>query len=288
MAISNQIKILKENWLIIIGLVVIILIVNSGSEILSLSKTYGSLPSMAVDSGMSYAEGVSSQRYMGEDFAPESDERKITRTVSSSIEVKRGKFETASISLKNYISKSEGILINENINSVGEGISKRKTGSYSIKIPVEQYEDFIFKVKNLGEVQNFNDNLLDITSDYLNTEESIELEKARLKRYEELFQSSKSIEEKLSLTDRIFQQERTIKYLEDSLERKEQKIEYVTVYLNINEKQSSFIGISIVNIGKIAKSFMNSLNNIIILIAWLIPWIIVVFLGKIIWKRFKK
>ncbi|MBU4070426.1 MAG: DUF4349 domain-containing protein [Nanoarchaeota archaeon] len=146
MAISNQIKTLKENWLIIVGLIVIILIVNSGSEILSLSTTYGGLPSVGVDYSMGYAESVSSQRYIGEDFAPESDERKITRTVSSSIEVKRGKFETSQNNLKDFIAESSGIVINEGVNVVGDGLSKRKTGSYSIKIPVEQYEDFIFKV----------------------------------------------------------------------------------------------------------------------------------------------
>ena len=283
MAISKQIKTIKENWLIILGLFVIILIINSGADLVNISKSVGY-------GGATYNEeqGIVSSDYFGNNFEPEVTERIFVKTVSSSLEIKRGRFDSAIILLKNQISDAEGLVLNENINSIGEGITKRRIGYYSIRIPEDEYPSFISDVKTLGKVESFSENLEDITGAYISLSDTLELEKEKLERYEQLYKESSSLEDKLSLTDRIFQQERTIKYLEELIENKGQQIEYVTVTVSLNEKQSSLIGISFVTLGAILKNFINSLNKLILLVVWILPWALIILIGRIIWKAVKK
>lgn len=286
MDVKNQFKRVKENWLIVVGLIVIILILNN-FNVSNISNPYTN----SFEKGefqIGYGEEVASYRAPDMDFAPDVEERIVTKTVSASLEIERGDFDMISSSLKNHISKAEGIIINENINSYGEGITKRKIGYYSIRVPENKYDSFILKAKSLGEIESFNENSEDITGDYIKLEDRIKLEKQRLERYEGLFESAKTTEEKISLTDRIFNQERTIKYLEDSLKNQNLRIEYINVYLTLNEEESKFVNISIAGLGEIIRSFVNSLNKLIILIVWVIPWIIIFFIGKYLFKVIKK
>jgi len=289
MVISNQIKTLKENWLIVLGIIVIIFALNSFS-VPNLLQTYGNLGGVyergaATDSKVS---SMVSPDFGGGDFAPEVSDRKIVKSVSASFEIERGDFETASDSLKEYVSNVGGVILDENANSYGEGLSKRMAGYYSIRVEESSYDSFISKVKELGEVESFYENTQDITGSYLALEDRIKLEKERLDRYKELLGSAKSTDEKISLTDRIFEQERTIKMLEDSLERQDQRIEYVTVSITLNEKSSSFINISLVGLGELVRSFMNSLNSVVTLIFWVIPWLVLIFILRIVWGWFKR
>jgi len=288
LTISNQVKTLKEIWLIIIGLIVIVLVLNGGLDGFNDYGFSDGLKSISSDYDIGGEIGVVSQRYYEDGFAPESFERKVTKTASSSVEVKRGEFKSSSDSLKDYILDAEGILISENVNSIGEGMNKRMTSYYSVRVSEDKYESFILDVKSLGEVESFNENVEDIIGDYIDLSYRIEFEKNRLEKYEGLFDEADSIGEKLSLTDRIFQQERTIKYLEDALDRKDLKIEYVSVNINLNEKSSGFVGVSIVTFSRIVKSFVDSFNQLVLLVVWIIPWVLLIFLGKIVWKFFKR
>ena len=103
MAVKDQIKKLKDNWLLIV--IVLVLFVGmsyfSGNTFSSVatsvggySKGYGA-PMMEMDYAMvesaSYRGGV----YMDQDFAPEIEERVITKSASMSTEVERGEFNDA-------------------------------------------------------------------------------------------------------------------------------------------------------------------------------------------------
>jgi len=290
MAISNQVKTLKENWLIVLGVLVIIFALNSFS-VPNLLQTHGNSNGGIYERGLAEDSKVSSMvspDFGYGDFAPNVEDRKIVKSVSASFEIERGDFDVASDSLKGYISDADGILIDENVNSYGEGFEKTKIGYYSVRLEGSKYDSFISNVKGLGEVQSFYENSQDITGNYLALEERLQLEKERLDRYKELLGTAKSTDEKILLTDRIFEQEKTIKLLEDSLERQDQRIEYVTVSITLNEEASGFVNISLVGLGELARSFVNSLNSVVTLIFWVIPWLVLIFILKVVWKYLKR
>jgi hypothetical protein len=282
MTLKDQLETVKKNWLIILAILVIIFVINGafdsiGSPMpLSFNKAYGG----AADSDMAYAEssrgsiGIYPPIYGGDDFAPEEEERKITKSASLSTEVERSDFEDKQARLKASINTYEAILLNENVYTYGDDFDEYKVGSYSIRVETENYAALLDELKSFGEVTSFSENADDITGQYISTEKELEAERARLERYKEILAESSSTEEKLNIADRIFDQERRIKYLEDALLNQDKRIEYTSIYFTLQEEQSDFAGIAFTKFGELIRSLVNSLNSLLNLIFVLIPYAI--------------
>ena len=101
-----------------------------------------------------------------------------------------------------------------------------------------------------------------------------------------MLDEANNINDKIQLTNLIFDQERTVKYLEDSLSNINQDVQYSTIQMTITEKQSEYKDILFIKTSEIVKSFVNSLNNLIRIIFVLIPWIAIIGLIYFIFKRY--
>jgi hypothetical protein len=291
MGISEQLSKLKENWLLIVILLVVVVFLSGGSGVM---RDIGGAKMYAAESmAMDAAYGGAARSYMpspgyGEDFAPEVDERIITKTASMSAEVERGEFKQAENQLKGIVAGADGYLLNENANQVGEGWTAYYRGSYSIKVPVLEYDRVVSELKLIGEVKSFNENAQDITGSYVSVEDQLEVERGRLERYEAMMDETENVEEKLQLTDRIYNQERTIKYLEDRLEGMDKRVDYATVSVSLTEEQSSYVNVQLVKLGQLVRSLVNSFNNLLTLVFWALPWLVALFLIRVIWKIVKR
>jgi hypothetical protein len=89
-----------------------------------------------------------------------------------------------------------------------------------------------------------------------------------------MYNSAEKISDKIELNDRIFNQERTIKYLEDSLKNMDQRVDYSTINLNISEKYS-YSNIALVKLSDLVRSFVNSVNALLKFLFVIIPFAIV-------------
>ena len=292
MTIKDQLNKVKENWLIL-AVVVVLFLFMSGGNLFSIKSLGGGMDSVMKESAM-YAPSVDLAYSRGGiypvngDFAPETEERKITKTASMTNEVERGDFWDAESKLEAIIKSSDSYLLNQNVNKYGTNRKSYYQGSYQIKVDTEKYDSIIGQLKNIGEVKSFNENTVDITGAYTKTETEIEVEKARLKRYEEMYDEAKDVSDKIELNDRIFNQERTIKYMEDSLKNMDQRIDYSTVYVTITEKQSEYYNIALVKISEIVKSIVISFNSLIKTLFIILPWAIALWVIRVIFKAVKK
>ncbi len=290
MSMKKQLATIKNNWLIIVLFFILILVLNTGnmgnlsSSLSSVSKGIGGA---RYDSDMAYTE--SSAPYISnQDFAPEEEERKITKTANIRTEIERGKFQTAEQTLKNIVSSSDSFILNENVNKYGTGRGEYLQGSYYIKVETTKYDSVISQLKNIGEITYFSENAQDITGQYTNTEINLDLEKARLERYVEMYEEAKDIDDKITLNDRIFSQERTIKYLEDYLENMDKRIEYSTVYFTMTEERSEYANIAMVKVSELVNDFVSSINSLLIFIFKIIPWAVIILIAVFVWKKKKK
>ena len=277
MALKNQINKIKDNWLLI---VLVILILGAGSFInpgtlvsksLSFDQSYGGYDTVSAESARSY--GIPSPMY-DEDFAPEAEERIKTKNSRLSTETERGAFYEADAILRSIVKSSDSFLLDENIQKVGPKDHKYMTGSYSIKVDSTKYDSVIKQLKEIGEIQSFNENVDDITGQYTNAELNLELEKERLERYRALYEEAKDVEDKIKLNDKIFNQERTVKYLEDWIKNLDQRVTYSTIYVTISEKQSEYVNVALVKISELVKSLVNSFNSFVTLLFVVVPWAI--------------
>lgn len=291
MSLKQQWNMLKENWLIIVGVLVLLFLFNTGGDIVQ--PLTSSFTSFALRSGgadmiadMQYAEkAYFPSPIYDEGFAPEVEDRKITKTAALTMEVGRGTFQTAEQQLKDIVKTSNSFILNENVNAYGTDRKKYFEGDFTIKVETTKYDAVLAQFKGIGEVQSFTENSDDITGTYINQEINLQVEKERLERYRQLYEEAQSVEDKLNLNDRIFNQERTIKYMEDAINTMDQRIVYSTLSVTLREKQSEYADVIWVKFSELVQTLVNSFNTLFSLLFGLVPWMILAAVGLFVWKR---
>ncbi len=285
MALKDQLSVVKENWLIALLLLVLVLLPLfsgfSGTNVFSqgVSKAYPAAE-MAVAGSRSY--------FRDEGFAPEVAERKITKTATLSNEINRDGFKEAETQLKSIITATNSFLLSENVAEYDSGRRAYLQGYYQLKVETGKYEAVLSQLKNIGEVKQFSENLQDITEQHADLEIELAGEKERLLRYKEMYTEATAVNDKIELSDRIFNQERTIKYLEDALKNIDQRVDYSTIYLTLTEKQSGYANAVLVKFSDLIGNLVSSFNSLLALAFWAAPWLVVAVLAWLGYRKLKK
>lgn len=281
MTLKRQIRTIKENWIILAALIILLLLLNAGSMTFTKQLTGATAPEMAADAGMPQRDIVRE-----EGFAPDTEQRLITKSSYLDMKVSPGEFESADMDVREVISDLDAYLLNENIQARESGWSEWRTGRYTIKIRTDSYDEAVERLKDIGEVQSFSEDADDITERHEDLSIQLETERQRLQRYQELYESADSAGEKLEITDRIFEQERRVRYLEEALTNVEERVSYSTIRMPVRE-ESPYAGVSLVTFSDLAKELVRSLNNLLQWLVLLLPWTIAAWIVWLIWRRRK-
>lgn len=285
MTMKDQFKKIKENWLIAVLIVGVLLVSLFGSTGNVMQTFAGGYDKVGYAEAMPMMERAIS--YDG-DFAPEVEERKITQSASLSSEVERGEFKEAEMKLKAIVKATDSYLLNENVNKYDRGMGSYYSGYYQLKVDTKKYDVIIGQLKEIGEIESFSENARDVTGRYTDLSGDLDAEKARLQRYQTMLNSATEINDKIQLTDKIYNLERRISYLEEALENIDQKVDYTTISVNLKEKQSEYADLFFIKFSQLVKNLVGSINSLLGLVFWAVPWVIVVVLGWFGYKRFKK
>lgn len=289
MSFKKQVQTLKENWLIVAALIVLVLFMNMGG-ISSISQSFNAVSRDMMGGG--YAEssmGVSRSMspvppYAYDSFAPQVEQRKITKSANLHQEVEQGEFVAAEQRVKSNIASTKSILLNENVNTYESGRKQYRSASYQIKVPLANYDALIASLKSIGEVKSFSESQDDITQPVQSAEVQLAAEKARLERYQAMFKEASRTEDKITLSDRMFEQERTIKYLEESLKNLGDRVDYSTVYAEVSEKQPAYAQIVFVKFSELVKNLVDNVNSVLSLLFSIVPWVVLALLVWGVWK----
>jgi hypothetical protein len=285
MTLKNQFMKLKDNWLLIVlilGLFLVPMFSGSNSGVYAKSGIMSSdmaMPEMAMARG-----GIA----YDESFAPDVVERKITKTSSISNEIERDQFKAAEMKLKAIVSATDSYLLNENSNRYGEGRSSYYNGYYQIKVETSKYDAVIEQLKDLGEVTSFNENKRDITERYTDVSVELAAEKERLARFEQMYSSATDISDKIELNDKIFDQERRVKYLEESLENLDSRVDYSTISVSLTEERSSYVNVALVKFSQLVRKLVDSFNGLLSLLFVALPYALVALIVWVIYRAVKK
>jgi len=294
MTIKEQFKKIKDNWVIIVLVFVVLIFLTSG---LGIVRNLGSFSDqMTVNSaqGMPYAGSSKSLGYapsynggiipQTQNFAPEVTNRKVVKDSQLSLQTKTGGFVEAQTNLKSIISQASGYILNENVFSYGEGRGKYTTGNYQIKVQKGNYDSVVAQLKKIGEVRSFNEQTTDITGQYEDLHVELTAEQNRLASYKQMLSEATNTADKLTLTDRIFDQERRVAYLDQALSNKDLQLEYSTISMTITEKQPEFYNLSFPSFLELIRGTLESTKALVSLFFVLIPWIVA---GFVIWGLIK-
>lgn len=284
MAFSAQIRKIKENWLLIILVLLAAGLMGYGTKITpfaGMSQVAYSERAFAAQEMADEGFGVVKSAYLpyGPGFAPDVEDRIVTKTAYMSTEVEKGKFRQAEANLMAIVKSSESILLNQNVNSNEVGRKKYYSGTYYIKVQSEKYAAVVNQLEKVGEVRSFSESQDDITAQYTNAELELEVEKERLARYRQMYEEAEDVSDKLELSDRIFSQERTVKYLEDRIANMDQRVDYSSMTVTITEKRSEYFDVALVRFSELVKALVQSFNSLLYLLFIAFPYAVVALLA---------
>lgn len=294
MTIKEQFSKLKENWLLVLLVIVVLGAVmfggSGGVSVMDyasdslMSKSYtGAIESLSAPSA--YRGGGS---YYSQDFAPEETNRLITKTGNLYSEVEHGDFKAAEEKLKAILKASDAYMLNENVNAQESGWKEYYSGSYNIKVETSKYDAVVLQLKEIGKVNSFTESADDITAQHKNLEQELAADRDQLARYNDLLATADKMEDKITLSDRIYSLEITIKYLEEAIKNVENKVDYSTIYVSLSEKRSGYADIVIVKLSEILGTLVSSFNGLVTLIFALLPYAVAVGLGVFVYRKVKR
>lgn len=285
MAIKEQFKIIKNNWLIILIAIVLVF-----GVLVFLSGGFANYGSYSSSAEKSYSRGATGGEY---EYAPapmesapgaastegiSEEERKVITTANINTEVEQGEFLQAEQKLKSIITTTNSLLLQENVKRLGEDNKAYYDGNYVIKVESSKLDAVAAQLKKIGKVDSFIQTREDITESYKNLEIEIDTEKQRLARYQKILEEAVIIDDKITLSDKIFEQERTIKYLEDLLKNADKQVVYGTIYMEIREKEPAYADLKWVKGSELAVGLVNNVAGVISLVVALLPYAVVIIL----------
>ena len=291
MTFKEQLNKIKNNWFLILIVVVLLLLFFGSSFLGNLNLTKSSVryseqvdraqqgyfPDMMTDS-YDYTPSPSAGQSSSQEPTIDDIQRRIIKNANLRTEIKGGTFFTVDSRIKSIANTTDSFILNENVTTSRVGSKLAYRGVYTINVDSDKIDGIVDQLKEIGNITSINYGSSDVTDRYTNTEIEIEIEKRKLERYEEIYAGITNPDQQMRWVNTIFNQERRIKYLEDSLKNIDRKVEYSTITFTVQEKYS-YGSIVLVKFSELLKTFIGSLNTVLIIIFAVIPFL---FFGYLI------
>lgn len=203
-----------------------------------------------------------------------------------SINIQTTEFEKSTSSLNELIGKYEGYVESSNISYNSYYNSKSyRYGDYVVRVPKNKVENFKTDLAVLGHITSENTHKQDVTKQYTDTESRLNILEVKQERILELLEKATEIEDIIKLEDQLSQTIYEIENLKGSLLSLDDKIEFSTFHLGIQEVEKlskaetvdTSFGEKILNaINDSIYSFKNTLERLIILAIHMLPFIVLI------------
>ncbi len=181
-------------------------------------------PYPAVEKGVAPAETAS----VGEGY--ESAGRKVIYSAFLSLRV--ASVDEAMASIKSRAESMGGYL-----ESMSSSVGGYKTGVITVRVPVDQFYQFIEWCKELGTLENEEVNGYDVTMEYTDLEARLNSLKATEQRYLEILAQARTVDEILQVERELSRIRSEIESLEGRLRYLEHHVEMATVTVNLREEK---------------------------------------------------
>ncbi len=196
---------------------------------LGMNMSYSSAESESYDFGDNQAQEP--------DAASQTSDRKLIRTVNMSVETKE--FDSVMGTLEQRITDLGGYIENmETYNgSVYSSYRSSRSASMTARIPAGQLNGFLSEVSEISNVTRRSENVQDVTLDYVDMASHKKTLQAEHDRLLELMEQAESIEDIITIEQRLSNVRYQIESMEAQLRTYDNKVDYSTVYLDVSEVQ---------------------------------------------------
>lgn len=288
----------KRYLLIIVGLLILISIVAGCSSQKNSSNDF----SVAPDTGsQDFGGPVRNESTIDnkEEIAPPSavpsplEPKKVITTIQMTFETTE--FDKTANNLDIIINKYKAYVENSNISNNSYYNNKNyRFGNYTIRVPKESVEHFKSELSGIGNMLSESTSKEDVTSQYTDTESRLKVITVKEERILSLLEKAEKIEDVIALENQLSQVIYEKENLKSSLISLDDRVDYSTFYLNIQEteKLSNSETIETTFATKVKNaindslySFKKTMQNLTISLIYLLPFIII--LAVILFIAFK-
>ena len=135
------------------------------------------------------------------------------------------------------IEKHGGYVSNEQYSNWEHSSSYNLT----VRIPCDKFDGFVADVEaGKGKIESKSMYINDVTAEYIDLETRLDTKRSYLKRYKELLKSAKSVQEIVSIEDKIRSLEEEIDSTVGQLKYLSNQVDYSTLHLNIRHDDANY------------------------------------------------
>ncbi|MCR5325070.1 MAG: DUF4349 domain-containing protein [Lachnospiraceae bacterium] len=189
------------------------------------------------DAPQSYASGNKENT----DYLDNSDtdsSRKLIKRVSMTLETLE--FDKSIAMINEYVQQYHGYIENSSVHNSDYYTTYydrkfNRSATYTIRIPNNLVDQFVSNAGNIGNITSSSTGTEDITLGYLDVESRAKALKIQQERLLALLEEASSVDEIISLEDRISQVTYELESRESTLRNYDNLVSYSTVTINLNE-----------------------------------------------------
>lgn len=188
-----------------------------------------------LDDNRYQADAAATQKSPAADNDQVSSGRKLVKNVNLSVETRE--FDVMMPALEARVRELGGYI--EDLETYnGSRYSEKKNIRYAnltVRIPQSRLDDFVGSVSEIGNVVRRTDSVNDVTKTYVDTESRRNALKTEYDRLLELMERAETLEEILTLEDRLTTLRYQLESMESQLRTMDNQVDYSTVRLNVSE-----------------------------------------------------
>ncbi|MEW5996331.1 MAG: DUF4349 domain-containing protein [Candidatus Micrarchaeota archaeon] len=219
-------------------------------------------------------------------FSPE-ENRMVIQTGSLSLKVQEGTLEEKVAAVRGFVSDVRGTY---------SGISYYETDAdknyyLTVKVPPSRFDEFVNKLKTIGEIKSIDTSLEDVTEQYTDINTRISNLEAELARLNELYGKAEDVEDVLAIEREVTRVQTELDIYKQQKLNLERRSAMSTISVRVYEEKPAIQANLLVPLEQLLAVFFWMLSLAIMLLAgaagFLLPVIILIFVLWKLWQFFR-
>ena len=149
----------------------------------------------------------------------------------ANIDMESTEFDAALQGIDALVARLGGYYENSELNNY----ARYRYGSYTVRLPAENFDAFCAAVGDLAQVNNLSRSAEDVSERYYDLESRLATQRTKLERLQSLLKQAEEMEDIITLESAISETELAIEQLTGSLRHYDSLVGYSTVYLSLSE-----------------------------------------------------
>jgi len=210
-----------------------------------------------------------------------SSEQKIVTTVRTTLKVKD--VAAAQDGVRQQVNQYNGFIESSSIDQRNE-----VSGRMTVAVPDENLSEFTSGLENSYEVKSQSSDRTDVTDRYNELEAELDSKKQEMRQLEELMNRSENVSDLVEIQERMSELRSRINFLQKQLDDLDERVTYSKVYITFEGPELLKASFDLKEtFFQAYRAIVESVRLMILGAAYLLPFLVVIGLYKVVKSRFR-